>query len=516
VPLVATSTKLGADPDALDRLSSSLQKVSTHLRAVDRDVLGVVRSTNWQGPSADRFRTGWPGTSGASLRSAADTLAKMAGDLKRQAEDQRRVSATLGGGAALPGGAAGPPPDPLKQWAATEGRAGIERASSLSAEDQRIWWGALTPEQQQALLRNQPGRLTGLSGLDPAVRAEAERQYWDQKAKDIKVRKETTTLQAGGRFKVYKVIDAELGVKGSSSLTEYRDGSATVGYGVDPKTAAQLGLKAQSGEGGGAFQLNREQKFELVYRFANVAEAEAFQKGLLEEVVPSGNERLLAAVPFIGAADAAADGVGYLKDHASKLESASIGVSNGAAITAGFPGFSIDESGAVSAKHDLKSGVTTLAYRGGAAASADLGLEGIRGSGEVRAELTLNQDLAPTKLTVTGQLEGTAGLNPGPFTFHEGARGTFSAALDLTDPRVREAAQRYLEDVSHGRFDDAGRELGYLVSQGDLSASLDHVDIDKLGKDLGVVYASGERTTVTNQVLLARPPGGDWVRHDGP
>jgi hypothetical protein len=253
-----------------------------------------------------------------------------------------------------------------------------------------------------------------------------------------------------------------------------------------------------------------------VYRFANVKEAEAFQKGLLDEVIPDGaGEWALAAVPVVGPAFAAVNAVDYLRDNASKLESASASHGVGVASSVGFAGLGIEQSAAASVKHDLKSGETTAAFKASGSGTADLGLEGFRAAGEVEAELTLKEGFDPSKLTLTGQIEGSAGVNPGPFTFHEGQRGTFKAALDLTDPGVRDAARSYLEAVSHGRIEEANLQVKYLLSQGDVSVSLDHVDVDKLGKDFGSVYASGERTTVTNEVFLARPPGGGWVRYDG-
>jgi len=514
-----TRSIVGADPDALERFASSLLKESRRLAAADQDVLALVRVAGWMGPEADRFRAAWSGSSGASLRRAADALAGMANEVKRQAADQRRASSAEGGRTWIDG---------IRQWAAKQseialaqkamnswsddvGRPAIDRLRTGTPEEQRAWWASLTDEQRDTLLRKEPGRLTGLKGLDPGVLRQARESYFNHIARDIAVRKDTTSVSGGVRIPV-EGVTIDLGATGSGTVTQMADGSATVALSLESKVAAQLGLKKSGGEVEGF----RKDKLEAVYRFASKKEADAFLKGLRDEAVPKGIEVPLSLLPNYATSDITHDVVSYLNKNDGRLESMTGGVTLGAGASIGTGDNKVALEGAVGARHDLVSGDTTAFVRGSADASGALGVDGFKAAGEVEAGVTVSKNGELSSLSLSGSLKGTGGPSVTGFEVQDGARGSFEARVNVSDPAVRDAAKDYLSAVSHGDTAEANRQLSTLLANADVTLAVDQVSSEKAGIDAGVVYGSVEHETSTNKLTIVRPPGGDWMRYKAP
>jgi len=90
---------VGSDPDQLESLARSLTKSATQLRAAEKAVGSLVKTTAWHGPKANAFKGQWNGGTGAGICRAADQLDRMAANVQGQAYQQREASA--------PGGSAG-------------------------------------------------------------------------------------------------------------------------------------------------------------------------------------------------------------------------------------------------------------------------------------------------------------------------------------------------------------------------------------------------------------------------
>jgi hypothetical protein len=83
---------LGADPDALDHLARALATTSGDLAATRKRLDRPVHSTPWNGREADRFRRNWDQQYGRAIVDAAAFLEEASGELRKQAEQQRRTS----------------------------------------------------------------------------------------------------------------------------------------------------------------------------------------------------------------------------------------------------------------------------------------------------------------------------------------------------------------------------------------------------------------------------------------
>jgi len=92
------SEVLGADADALDRVSVSVDQVVRHLDGPTRKLNGAIHSSPWSGRNADLFRRKWDSEYWHSIRLASEFLKEASTDLRRNAQQQRDASA-VGGGA---------------------------------------------------------------------------------------------------------------------------------------------------------------------------------------------------------------------------------------------------------------------------------------------------------------------------------------------------------------------------------------------------------------------------------
>lgn len=51
--------RIGATMEELDQLKRTFDNQSVNVADLSRNIDGVVHSTNWEGPAADRFRQAW-------------------------------------------------------------------------------------------------------------------------------------------------------------------------------------------------------------------------------------------------------------------------------------------------------------------------------------------------------------------------------------------------------------------------------------------------------------------------
>jgi hypothetical protein len=97
------SEVLGADPDALDRVSVSVDQVVRHLDGPTRKLNGAIHGSPWSGRNADLFRRKWDSEYRHSIRQASEFLKEASTDLRRNAQQQRDASAASGGALASSG-----------------------------------------------------------------------------------------------------------------------------------------------------------------------------------------------------------------------------------------------------------------------------------------------------------------------------------------------------------------------------------------------------------------------------
>lgn len=100
-------TMYGADVAALRSLAAQLERAADQLEE-HRTFLGnAVQHSTWLGPDAERFRGQWEGEHNARVATSARLLRDTAATVRRNADDQERVSAVDGGAQFHASGSAG-------------------------------------------------------------------------------------------------------------------------------------------------------------------------------------------------------------------------------------------------------------------------------------------------------------------------------------------------------------------------------------------------------------------------
>jgi hypothetical protein len=87
---------VGADADALDRVSVSVDQVVRRLDGPIRRLNGSIHGSPWSGRNADLFRRKWDSEYRHSIRLASEFLKEASTDLRRNAQQQRDASANGG------------------------------------------------------------------------------------------------------------------------------------------------------------------------------------------------------------------------------------------------------------------------------------------------------------------------------------------------------------------------------------------------------------------------------------
>ena len=86
-------TRLGADPDALRDLGSTLRRCASELDRIAVGLDGRVRVAGWRGPDAVRFEQDWTGVQRVRLASGARRCSELATALERQAVSKAKGNA---------------------------------------------------------------------------------------------------------------------------------------------------------------------------------------------------------------------------------------------------------------------------------------------------------------------------------------------------------------------------------------------------------------------------------------
>lgn len=89
-------TRLGADPAALRRLATELDRAGDDLDGAAHAIRRAIESSGWGGPDARRYRSQWDGSHRAALAHASTELSQAARHLRDQASEQERASGVDG------------------------------------------------------------------------------------------------------------------------------------------------------------------------------------------------------------------------------------------------------------------------------------------------------------------------------------------------------------------------------------------------------------------------------------
>jgi hypothetical protein len=522
--------QLGADDVAVDNLASTFDRTATGLTTTEQTISALVRSVAWTGPDADVFRGKWNRSMRSQMTTAADRLATVAGDLRRQAAAQRTTS----NGTDL---TVIPPPLPpvIEQdaearirarieaadtWAEDTGRMQIRDMSERSEAAQLDWWKGLTADQRAALVRKDPGALFGLEGLPADVRAEARAAYIDSVRGDIELSAHEDKLQ--GELDIAWV---HLGVEGSAKIVQLADGTYNVELKLNGEIGAKVGQGAQAevGIGGGVSQ---------TYKFDSQADAEAFVNGLYEKLTPDVDLGLLAG-PAGVMADTVEDVVTYLGDHSEQRESFEGELKLQGNIDLELGAFDVNISGEAGAKYDFDKHETTAFVKGAfegelkaPATTADPRTGSYQLTAELEASVKWDEDGKISELQLKGNvgaqaniglqefLNGTtpASTNPETLGLNVGAGGQvkFDAKLDLQDPIVQQRAAALLNAMGSPGGVDMG-DLQNLLKESELQVQIDTKDVASDKWDIGIASLEISETTTNNLMTWVKAPGGDFT-----
>jgi len=197
---------LGADTDTLDRVAESLGTTARRVQDIRDQAQRAVAElqSGWNGPDLWNLTRQWEQQASPQLARASTSLDTCAAELRAQVAAQRGVSsryaATVGSlpawfGWVAPGTALGRglrpsevPPDAGMNVPAGPPLplAGSESPSGEgSPADNATWWKALSPQQQQHVITDHPGRIGNLDGVPFAARDRANRAMLNVSRADL-------------------------------------------------------------------------------------------------------------------------------------------------------------------------------------------------------------------------------------------------------------------------------------------------------------------------------------------
>lgn len=520
-------TVLGADPDQLEELATSLDRTASQMENASNAIDSSLRSIWWEGHEADRFRSSWGRSDRPALVSVAGDLREASRQARRNASQQRLTSGTFNFGAAIGSFAyrVGSAvwrmffgDDPNKTWFEDEG---IDQLASIRYQDgrQAEWWAGLEEAQRQALLDYAPGEIAFMDGLPDEVRAEARQRYIESMKSRIET--DSTTSSFGARVEFEFKLKVALGVEGSVETQNYADGSTVVTLGLDSDVAAGLGLP-----GVGDVTGTIDGGVAVSYRFDSPEEAQEFLDGLAYALLPNDNmDKALLLGSFVpvvglvvapmGAHDLRDDGAKHLDKYEAQRESLVISGAVGLEASAGGDHAGVSVRGELGASHDFHSGETTIHFERSAEAHAGAGTSAsveasIRGEaifdGAELVGFKLSADASAEASMLLGGVPGVADASLGT-----GQSASFEASIDLTDPVTRQAVQDYLQggDVSVTDLLNRAEIVAYTESSEAISGKAG-ASAEGTGISVG-----GETTTTERGTTYVKPPGGDFIRIDG-
>lgn len=483
----------GSDPDELDKLAERVGTVAQNIKTLRETLHPRIANAPWSGPDAEEFRQAWSTQHRRAFDGTVEFLINSQTTLRRNAGEQRKVSATLDG---LPGvGPAGSlgqcrvgDESAMKDWARRVGSADAMRLIGASPEAQRAWWEHLTDEQRRAMLMFAPGLLLALGGLSSDVRAEALKSYDAARRKELAERADSISAHVEGGVSWF-----HFSADASAVMTTFKDGHCEVALKVSGEFGASL--KA-GGVGVGA-------DGEVVYTFANADEARRFLQGL---------ERTMMGTAGAGVAD-------YLGGFSGHISSATISTHAYAEAEAKAAGQEVGIRGAVGGSYDAVSHTKTLYVEGKVDLAASLGGAKLSGSASVSLSVRVDPqnhlDHLNLKFDVSNQgtidiksmLGGLGDVKD--INVSTGQSVSISASLDLKNPIVADMAKSYMDMQALGD-PRAGAELCKLLRAADVSVQVNEFVSAKQEVDLGIGKGSVGSSSSHATATVVKPPNGGF------
>lgn len=492
--------QLGADVEALDRLSKQFQTSSTALQNTETSISSLVTSAWWKGLDADTFKNQWTSTHKPRLKNVGTTLERLAKNVKEQAEQQRKASE--GNGWVNPSNPSTPTPTPTNPNTPVPFDQRVLQLGEMqdaTQPEQATWWKGLSEAERIKLIETHPDRVYSLKGI-PADDLARAKEGWLKDFRGV-VPTYTVTHKVKGEFDI-KVFEAEVGAH--AKVMRNLDGTYSVEFKVEGDVAAKFGL-----EGSGT----------LRYNFGTEAEAQAFRDGFYKIFTDGWKE--------IGGLDAGwdikhdldkansliPDAVTYLKDSPAL---ASVKVEGGVKADIELKAGNEDKSGlsaeaqvAGGAWKDLKTGDWGFYARGEIEGRAGLDENNAASAkGEIRIDLQFNESGDVTKIKLGGEVGGKVQLANLPTINTKQANLKFLAELDVSDPNTQAAVKRLMSgDISVDEFTnlvDQGQVIVYGGAGGGYTAK------GPIDLDWGPLKITSETSVDFTGPVWVHPAGGDW------
>lgn len=484
---------VGADPDALAAAAAELRRAAEEIDAQARTLPAALQAIWWVGQAASRFAQAVTAQHCPGLLSTADFLRRAADELSRQALEQRDASKANGVGLAS---------DP-KPRVPQDLEAKVLEMRHASEVTQQQWWAGLTDEERALLLKALPGELTALKGLPSDVQRQAQENHFSTIAGQVKTNSDSMVASLGATIKIVKV---EGGFE--AEQVTFADGTVELtlvliaGAGVSVEVAEAL---AKAGAGG-------------TFTFKSQKEADAFLKGLKDEVVPQGAEVLLAVAPGAMAGDAAGDAMRYLGRYADHLKSVQMTQSAEGSVkipTVGEAGIGTGVTLTVDGPAGSEGGFTLEANRK-VHARVHAGMFGTSRTADVAASLRVETGQPKTLSFDFATEDGiSAGLFDG-MEVNSGITGSATTRVeyDLTDPQIAAAVPTAVAALQRGDVEGAvaalagAQDRALVIVQANLGSTL------TTGVDAGVAEGKVTATSSTNVATFVKPPGGSFYQAD--
>lgn len=452
-------TTLGADPEALERLATLIDRTVVRIGQSGRDVSRQLTTAGWRGVDADRLRLEWRTQGSGALGRMQTVLQECATILRSQAAAQRGASAAHG------------------SPAADAAYAKVDRNSqstTFAAE-------ALVPLKFFNVKGEVAGTITtSQDGLGTVV----------------------TLSGAGG-------AGLTSGLKGAGAAS--KGGKKTFGAELGSLAEAETTRSYRFDSLAEATDLKEKYVKAVIPSMADAELETLFRGGVAgdawldgEEVLASVEDKKVSDVLKLSKTDFAKIDFGYgLLDLHAGMES---GV-----------GVEIDQMNK-EATFFVSAGVDVGAALGlevGAEAAVEAGLT-VDFDGKPQ-ELTLSGSF-----DLHGGLDGAFGLDPSslqlgaasPVTAVEsGLTTSFDARLDLSDPDTRRHAYAYLQATKTGHGSAATGHLAELLDRTEVIVKTEDVVTTGRSFDVPVGSVSEETSKSTTRQVFIRMPQETWQRY---
>lgn len=176
---------IGANTEELRALARDFGTSSNVLDRIETELNGIVARAAWTGPDASDFEMNYHRFHRARLRSAAEALRTVSGELSAQASEQDAASdgsGGLSGTAAVSRGAASDAPSPADQ---------LEEFASGEADPEKVaeWWADLVKDDPYAagqLVEKYPELFGNLEGIPYDIRSIANEAQLDDMIDDAR------------------------------------------------------------------------------------------------------------------------------------------------------------------------------------------------------------------------------------------------------------------------------------------------------------------------------------------